>query len=46
MYKEALARALQMNRETPDENPSMVPRNQSGTSYDALFPDDLHEYPR
>lgn len=46
MYREAVGRALSIDRETPDENPSMVPRNQNGVYYDPLYPDDLHEYSR
>lgn len=46
MYKQALGRALAIDREEPDENPSMVPRNQNGVYYDPLYPDDLHEYSR
>lgn len=45
-YEKALARALMIDRDMPDETPSMVPRNQNGVYYDPLYPDDLHEYSR
>src|ERR1041384_1038313 len=45
-YEKALADQLMIDRDMPDETPSMVPRNQNGVYYDPLYPDDLHEYSR